>query len=217
MFSRIFLVSVLECFLFLFLYWISSKSLREREKMIFFSEWHNHSGFLALVNFALISLLFDFSTQNFILWPLSRFSSYFLLFNMTSSLAPLFIFSVLSSQSHLLFNVSPHAKKNIIGSQKQHFHLPSLFSVFFYYFTSRNFSLLLLPNLRDCMNVLVSENLCMMRKNFFTFSFFSDSFQQWKLHLNCDQELLFDILLWSMPTQNYLSPQNKTGNHNLEF
>lgn len=40
----------------------------------------------------------------------------------------------------LLFNASHHAKKNLIGSQKQHFHLPPLF-----YFTSDfSFAFLLL-------------------------------------------------------------------------
>lgn len=46
-----------------------------------------------------------------------------------------------------LFNVSHRAKKNIIGSQKQHFHLPPLFFSFYFFLLRANFyffSLLLL-------------------------------------------------------------------------
>ena len=132
----------------------------------------------ALVNFALISLLFDFSTQNFIFWSLSLFLSFTAIqYDIIACAAFHFLY--------IIITISPFIQCESPCEEKYHRKPKTTFSfaftfffLFFYYFTSKNFSLLLLPNLRDRMNVLVSENLCMMRKNFFTFSFFSDSFKQ---------------------------------------
>jgi hypothetical protein len=97
---------------------------------------------------------------------------------MTSSILLLSFYSVSSSQFHLLLNVSHRAKENIIGSQKQHFHLPRLFFSFLLFF------LLLLVGVCVCkaeldvprMSVLVSGNFVYKRKNFFHIFFFPPIF-----------------------------------------
>lgn len=171
----------------------------------------------SVVNFALISLLFDFSTQHFIFWSLSIFLLFPAIQYDIIACAAFHFLCIIITISPFIQCESPCEEKISSEAKNNIFICLHFFFLFFYYFTSENFSLLLLPNLRDCMSVLVSENLCMMRKNFFTISFFPDSFQQRKLHLNCDQGLFFDILLQSMTTQNIFSPPNKTGNHNLAF
>jgi hypothetical protein len=110
------------------------REVKESERKFIVSVRHNIvQGFytrkLCIIFFS------SFCLRKIVIFWLSFFSlAAFSPFNVTSPNVLFLLFSsVSSSQFHLLFNVSHRASRNVIGSQKQHFHFP-LFS-----FTSKLF------------------------------------------------------------------------------
>lgn len=108
-----------ECFPFFPFFLVVDEKVKESERKVVTQSFRAFT----LVNFA-----FSFFHKSLFFVFLSLY--FFLQYDIIDSLASLCVII----KNSPLFNVSHRAKKNIDGSQKQHFHLPPLFPFYFLFY-----------------------------------------------------------------------------------